>query len=147
MRKSNHPPGVAANMADDPRRTASCSLSPLGMHQRATELNHGVRPPYPSNETVLDQLHRHVLCTPLALALIVPEGDSEQRNRLELSYAQTWALVSDVASVIRAARARDRSDWVILVLPQGLQQVITVWAILHSCCGCALLPIPTLEFP
>ncbi len=107
---------------------------------RSCEPNHGVRPAYPSHETILDQLHLHVTHTPDALALVVPEGDADDSDRIELSYVHLWSLVGQVASALVAARPRgDGVPWVILVLPQGLQQVVAVWGTLRS--GCAYVPI------
>eukprot|EP00966_Prymnesium_polylepis_P245803 5685865-Prymnesium_polylepis.2 len=113
---------------------AAAAAAPPAMSSDS-EPNHGVRPPYPNDETILDQLHRHVRATPDALSLVVPEGDVGHRGRLEMKYEEMWALIEQTAGVVNAARARDRSIWVILVLPQGLQQVIAVWSILRSGCG------------
>jgi acyl-coenzyme A synthetase/AMP-(fatty) acid ligase len=122
---------MIAERPDDPMSAAN---------QNAGEPNHGERPPYPSDRTVIDQLYEHVARTPAALALVVPEGDgATDRGRLEISYAEMWAMTGQAAEALVAARARASSDWVILVLPQGLQQVVAVWATLRS--GCGYVPI------
>ena len=104
------------------------------------EPNHGERPPYPSDETVIDQLRRNVQRTPAAIALVVPEGDADNQSRLELSYEEMWVTIGRVAQQIAAARSHGGSGhWVMLVLPQGLQQVVAVWGTLLS--GCGYVPI------
>ena len=102
------------------------------------EANHGVRPPYPSGKTIVEILCEQVVQTPGALALVVPEGDVDE-DRLELSYTSMWAMITQVAQALVAARPSGDCDWVIIVLPQGLQQVIAVWGTLRS--GCGYVPI------
>ena len=64
---------------------SSCTrVSGPGM---ASEVNHGPRPPYPSDETLVDLLVRHARDTPAAIALAVPEGEQTDGARLELSCA------------------------------------------------------------
>ena len=107
--------------------------------QMDAEPNHGPRPPYPSDQTMLDALYSHVTSTPDAIALVAPEGDVGHPLRLEISYAEMWSIVSRGAAAFTAARLRGSSGWVILVLPQGLQQIIAVWSVLLS--GCGYVPI------
>ena len=105
-----------------------------------SEVNHGERPPYPSHETLLDRLRRNVEATPDATALLVPEGEfQDDGERLELSYAEMWAAIVAVAHELTRADARSGTRWVLVVLPQGLQQVIAVWGVMAA--GCGYVPI------
>ena len=101
------------------------------------EPNHGPHPEYPSTLTVLDRLQQHVNDTPQAVALVLPEGEFTQGARLELSYSSMWSSIEDTAMQLR--RAGVNSGWINVVLPSGLAQVITVWAILRA--GCGYVPI------
>ena len=101
--------------------------------------NHGVRPEYPRDETIIDQLFRHVAASPASPALVVPEGDGDEPGRIELSYAALWSAIDQAADVLTAGRPTGSTQWVIMVLPQGLQQVVGVWGILRA--GLGYVPI------
>jgi non-ribosomal peptide synthetase component F len=42
---------------------------------QAAEINHGPRPPFPSDKTIVDLLWQNARRTPDALALVLPEGE------------------------------------------------------------------------
>ena len=137
------------------------------------EVNHGPRPAYPTHETIIDQLRRHVAHTPDAPAVVAPEGEHSDGSRLTMSYAELWAAVHRAAlglvhvcgdrslpathphpraeSQSHHAHARAHPQacpcpcpcpspagdappggWVLIALPQGVQQVCAVWATLAA---------------
>lgn len=105
------------------------------MADTSVEVNHGIRPDFPDTETVLDLLYRNVTQRPTSVALVVPEGEFVDGVRLEVSYEDMWSMITQTAQELYAAAAKRDTQWVIVVLPQGLQQVIAVWGILRAGCG------------
>jgi hypothetical protein len=110
------------------------------------EVNHGPRPPFPSEQTVVDLLWQHAHRTPTALALVLPEGERVDGLRREVTYGEMAACVRQAAAELLRARrggghrrSATRSGWVVLVLPEGLAQVVSVWAVLAA--GLGYVPI------
>ena len=105
------------------------------------ETNHGPRPDYPSDLTVLDLLASHAAATPDALALVALGKDGVRTA--ELSFAETQAAVEQAAGALAAATAAapgaEGARWVMVVLPEGLEQVLAVWAVLRA--GCGYVPV------
>ncbi len=106
---------------------------------RPPETNHGPRPPYPSHSTILDMLRQHVADTPDALALVLTEGEHVDGTRREVTYGEMWEHVAQIARALRNAGACSGSRWVMIVLPEGLQQVCAVWGVMAA--GCGYVPI------
>ena len=129
-------PAVNENDSHTPKKGY---LSLQYISESMFEVNHGHRPPYPSTETVLDQLRHHVTRTPAACAVVVPEGEFQDGLRLSLTYSELWAALGRIAKQLAKAQARRASRWVLVVLPQGLQQVCAVWGVLAA--GCGYVPI------
>lgn len=103
------------------------------------EVNHGLRPDYPLHTTVVDQLRNQVTTAPHKVAIVLPEGEFVDGIRTEVSYTELWDTVNSIASSLRLAGAHEGTGWVMVVLPQGLLQVCTVWGILRA--GCGYVPI------
>ena len=118
-----------------------------------TETNHGPRPAFPSHLTVLDLLSHHAMATPDARALVAL---STTARSAELTFADMQASVSRAAGTLAgalaaaasklpapavppsdssAAAAAANARWVMIVLPEGLEQVLAVWSVMRSCCG------------
>ena len=97
------------------------------------ETNHGPRSEYPSDLTILHLLARHATVTPDALALVELEP-SGGAHTAELSFAQMQAAVDHAAGVLVAAAlgADPGARWVMIVLPEGLEQVLAVWAAMRE---------------
>lgn len=110
-------------------------MAPQPAGKPPAEVNHGARPNFPEKETVLDQLHRQVSQRPSSVALVVPEGENVDGVRLEVTYAEMWKMILQTAQELSAVKAKQGSQWIIVVLPQGLQQVIAVWGVLRAGCG------------
>lgn len=106
---------------------------------RQLEINHGPRPPFPNDSTILDMLQQHVHATPAALALVLPEGERVDGVRREVPYSEMWSHVTQIAQELVRAGARSGSRWVMIVLPEGLAQVCAVWGVLMA--GCGYVPI------
>jgi acyl-coenzyme A synthetase/AMP-(fatty) acid ligase len=108
---------------------------------RPPETNHGPRPPFPNDSTILDMLRQHATETPEALALVLTEGERVDGVRREVPYREMWQHVAQIARALRraGAAAPDGTRWVMIVLPEGLAQVCTVWGVLAA--GCGYVPI------
>ena len=103
------------------------------------ETNHGPRPDFPRDLTIIDLLRQHAAATPDAPALVLPEGERRDGVRREVTYAEMWAHVRQIASALVRAGARRGSRWVMVVLPEGLAQVCAVWGVMAA--GCGYVPI------
>lgn len=103
------------------------------------EINYGPRPDYPKDKTILDLLKKQVDERAQSLALVVPEGEFIDGVRLEVNYAEMWRMVEQTGAELVRAHANMESKYVILVLPQGIQQVIAAWGSLRA--GCGYVPI------
>lgn len=97
---------------------------------RPPETNHGPRPPFPDDLTILDMLRQHATHTPDALALVLTEGEGLDGTRREVTYREMWDYVAQIARTLRHAGACSGSRWVMIVLPEGLQQVCAVWGVI-----------------
>lgn len=115
------------------------------MTDGARENNHGPRPPFPSDLTILDLLAQHATATPDALALVLPEGERSPPGgvRREVPYREMKEYVDQVAWALTGANARSGSRWVMIVLPEGLAQVCAVWGVLAAGCGYVPIDIDT----
>jgi non-ribosomal peptide synthetase component F len=50
-----------------------------------------------------------------------------------------WEIVTHIASTLVSANAKMGTKWVLICLPEGLQQVCAVWGVLRA--GCGYVPI------
>jgi acyl-CoA synthetase (AMP-forming)/AMP-acid ligase II len=104
-----------------------------------SEINNGPHPVYPKDRTILHMLQHHATETPAATALVLTEGEFVDGNRLEVSYLELWSMVTQIAQALVSADARTGTKWVLICLPEGLQQVCAVWGVLRA--GCGYVPI------
>lgn len=103
------------------------------------EVNHGPQPVYPHDKTIVDLLEHNAAATPQAVALVLTEGEFVDGNRLEVTYSEMWSFVNRIATALIQKGAGTGTKWVMVVLPEGLQQVCSVWGILRA--GCGYVPI------
>ena len=104
---------------------------------------HGPRPAYPRELTILDLLARNAATTPDAIALVALNGDGTRST--ELTFSEMTLRVDDAAAALCAAaavtsaQAVDGARWIMVVLPQGLHQVLAVWSAMRA--GCGYVPV------